>query len=46
MGAPHLAFEMWVFVAAGSLQLRKFEETGDLKAVVVYMAEETYAGLF
>ena len=27
-------------------QLRKFEETGDLKAVVDYMAEETKAGLF
>jgi carboxylate-amine ligase len=27
-------------------QLRKFEETGDLKAVVDYMAEETQAGLF
>jgi carboxylate-amine ligase len=27
-------------------QLRKFEETGDLKAVVDYMAEETRAGLF
>jgi carboxylate-amine ligase len=26
-------------------QLRKFEETGDLKAVVDYMAEETSAGL-
>jgi glutamate---cysteine ligase / carboxylate-amine ligase len=27
-------------------QLRKFEETGDLKAVVDYMVEETAAGLF
>lgn len=27
-------------------QLRKFEETNDLKAVVDYMAEETKAGLF
>ena len=27
-------------------QLRKFEETGDLKAVVDYMAEETKAGIF
>lgn len=27
-------------------QLKKFEETGDLKAVVDYMAEETQAGLF
>jgi carboxylate-amine ligase len=27
-------------------QLRKFEETGDLKAVVDYMAEETQVGLF
>lgn len=27
-------------------QLRKFEETGDLKAVVDYMAEETRTGLF
>ncbi len=27
-------------------QLRKFEETGDLKATADYMAEETYAGLF
>ena len=27
-------------------QLRKFEETDDLKAVVDYMAEETQAGLF
>ncbi|MFT4113381.1 carboxylate-amine ligase [Silvibacterium sp.] len=27
-------------------QLRKFEETNDLKAVVDYMAEETQAGLF
>jgi carboxylate-amine ligase len=27
-------------------QVRKFEETGDLKAVVDYMAEETKAGLF
>ena len=27
-------------------QLRKFAETGDLKAVVDYMAEETRAGLF
>ena len=27
-------------------QLRKFEETGELKAVGDYMAEETKAGLF
>jgi carboxylate-amine ligase len=27
-------------------QLRKFEETKDLKAVVDYMAEETKAGLY
>lgn len=27
-------------------QLKKYEETGDLKAVVDYMAEETQAGLF
>jgi carboxylate-amine ligase len=27
-------------------QLRVFEETNDLKAVVDYMAEETKAGLF
>jgi glutamate---cysteine ligase / carboxylate-amine ligase len=27
-------------------QLRKFEETGDLKAVVDYMAEETQVGLY
>ena len=27
-------------------QLKKFEEAGDLKAVVDYMAEETQAGLF
>jgi carboxylate-amine ligase len=27
-------------------QLKKFDETGDLKAVVDYMAEETKAGLF
>jgi glutamate---cysteine ligase / carboxylate-amine ligase len=27
-------------------QLRKFEETGDLKAVVDYMVEETQVGLY